>query len=163
MPWLKKEPLSLGLSHWNYSRRWDYRPCPPLTRSLLELSTVCDSDPLGGSPRPGTKRLHFLDHFHSFRHAAKDNMLAIQPKWTKRRFIIGPGHWDNPWCTQLGLTHGFLLAVVCNDSAILGHHSNHPFFFLLCGQNITRIHCFHQEFYSQQSGGKKNPETALQK
>lgn len=65
-------------------------PCPLLTRSLLELPTVCDSDPLGGSPRPGTERLHFLDHFHSFGHAAKDNMLAIQPIWTKRRFIIAP-------------------------------------------------------------------------
>lgn len=163
MPWLKKEPLSLGLSHWNYSRRWDFRPCPPLTRSLLELSTVCDSDLLGGSPRPGTKRLHFLDHFHSFRHAAKDNMLAIQPKWTKRRFIIGPGHWDNPWCTQLGLTHGFLLAVVCNDSAILGHHSNHPFFFFALWPKHNKNSLLPPRILLPAEWGKKTPETALQK
>lgn len=50
------------------------------TRSLVELSTVCDSDLLGGSPSPRTVRLRSLDYIHSLLHAAKDNMLAIQPK-----------------------------------------------------------------------------------
>lgn len=54
-------------------------PRPPLARSLLELSAVCDSDPRGGSPRPGTQRIHFVDHVQSLLHAAKDNMLVVQP------------------------------------------------------------------------------------
>lgn len=56
------------------------QPSQPLTWSLVQLSTVCDSDLLGGSPRLGTERLHFLDHVQSLLHAAKDNMPAIQPK-----------------------------------------------------------------------------------
>lgn len=131
------------------------QPCPPLTWSLVELSTVCDSDPLGGFPRPWTERLHFLDHVHSFLHAAKDNMPAIQPKWRTERFIItAPRQWGNPWCPTgldsrlfVGWCHRF-----CNGPAVLGRHSNLDFYFLLSCQNIRRIHCLHREFYSQQGG-----------
>lgn len=55
---------------------------------LLELPTVGDRDLLGGSPGLRPEGLHFLDHVLSVLHAAKDNMLAVQPKWRKRRFII---------------------------------------------------------------------------
>lgn len=105
-------------------------PCPRLTRRLLELPTVCDSDPLGGSPRPGTERLHFLDHFHSFRHAAKDNMVAIQPIWTKRRFIIAPYKLRQSMVHPSGFDSWLLVGWhhSCNDTFILGHHLNHPFF-----------------------------------
>ena len=63
-------------------------PCPPLTRLLLELPAVCDSDLLGGSPVPWTERLHFLDHVQSLLHAAKHNMHAVQPEWRNSQFII---------------------------------------------------------------------------
>lgn len=61
---------------------------------LLELSTVWDGDPLGSPPRPGTERLHFLDHIHSLLHAAKDNVPTIQPKLIERRLILPPLNGD---------------------------------------------------------------------
>lgn len=131
------------------------RPCPPLTWSLLELSTVCDSDLLGGSPRPRTERLHFLDHVHSLLHAAKDNMPIIQPKRRKRRFIImmHPTGSDS-WCF-VGWWHYF-----CNSSAILGHYSNLNIFFLLSCQNFKRIQLLQPRILFP-AGWKKTSETAL--
>lgn len=74
---LKKEPLSLFSS---VETTVEDEMAVVSAWSLLELSTVRDSDLLGGSPGPWTKRLHFLDHFHSLLHYAKDNMPAIQPE-----------------------------------------------------------------------------------
>lgn len=130
------------------------RPCPLLTWNLLELSTVCDSDPLGGSPRLWTERLHFLDHVQSLLHTAKDNMPAIQPKWRKERFIIIAPDSETihdvpnrvPLITFIWWCHYFY-----NNSDILGQHSNLHIFLLPC-QNIARIHSFHQVFCSRQDG-----------
>lgn len=60
------------------------------TWSLRELPAVCDGDGLGGSPRPGAVRLHFLHHVQSCRHAAKHNMPAIQPERTESTIIFYP-------------------------------------------------------------------------
>lgn len=60
------------------------------TQSLRELPAVSDGDGLGGLPRPGAVRLHFLHHVHSCRHAAKHNMPAIQPERTESRIIFYP-------------------------------------------------------------------------
>lgn len=118
---------------------------PPLTWSLLELSTVCDSDPPGGSPSTGTERLHFFDHVHSLLYAAKDNVFTIQPRWRKRSFIIAAA-WKVRQSVKRPLVHGFLLGdatVFCNDSAILGHRSN-PFF------------CFHAKTLQEFTASNKN-------
>lgn len=78
----------------------EMRRGPLLAWRLLELSTVCDSDLLGGSPSPWTKSLNFLDHVHSLFHAAKHNMLPIQPKWRRENIYWHcsgqRAHYDAP-------------------------------------------------------------------
>jgi len=140
-------PLSLTLELQQETRR---RPCPPL--SLVQLSAVRDRDPLGASPRPRTESLHFLDHVHSLLHAAKDNMLAIQPKRRQQEvYYHGPGLRDDPSCTQLGGTLGSRRHYSCN--ALLGRHWN-PFYLLLLCQSIRRI-------YSKKGWKKKNWNSIL--
>lgn len=77
VPGLGKAPLS-SFPHIGITAG-DETSTVPAAQSLVQLSTVRDRDPLGASPRPRTESLHFLDHVHSLLHAAKDNMLAIQP------------------------------------------------------------------------------------
>lgn len=119
VPGLGKAPLS-SFPHIGITAG-DETSTVPAAQSLVQLSTVRDRDPLGASPRPRTESLHFLDHVHSLLHAAKDNMLAIQPKRRQQEvYYHGPGLRDDPSCTQLGGTLGSRRHYSCN--ALLGRH-----------------------------------------
>lgn len=86
MPRLKHR-TSVNTRGPNHSR-WEFGPhASSRVGGLLELSTVWDGDLLRSPPRPGTQSLYFLDHVHSFFHAAKDNVPTIQPEWAERRLI----------------------------------------------------------------------------
>lgn len=81
-----------------FTRKWNYTMTIS-TLNLLEFSTVRDRDLLWSVPNLGTKRLHFLDHIHSFLYFSKDNILAIQPKRKRNclQLMASSHYWISLW------------------------------------------------------------------